>query len=135
MTEIIKRRERLRTDKTPSPNDLPPMIRPVKKLREPDGLREYLFLCPMESCRRAVRMAYRQYEPLYCCMGGPKPHVRTMLVCENYDIYCEMYYRWMGKGEDLGKPIIYPRNYRKFPVLASGELMRDVGNVGARDRA
>lgn len=131
--EIITKPDKLRVDKTPSPNDLPPMIRPVKRLREPDGLREYLWLCPLDSCRRTVRMVYRPNEPLYCCMGGPKPHVKQMLVCENYDVYQEMFFRWMGKGENLGKPIIYPRNYRKFPVLARGEIMRDIGEVTLRD--
>lgn len=127
--EIIARKEQLRRDKTPSPLDLPRMERPVKVLREPDGAREYLFLCPLDACRRVVRMVYRAHEPLYSCMGGPRPHSRIMLVCEDKDIYDEMFFRWMGKGESLGKPIIYPRNYRRFPVLAKGELMRDIGEA------
>lgn len=134
MTEIIKRQTgTVRVDKVPSPNDLPQAIRPFIKLREPDS-REYLWLCPLDTCRRTVRMVYRASDPLYCCMGGPKPHAKQMLICDGpMEIYQEMFYRFMGKGEQLGKPIIYPRNYYKFPVLARGEKMRDVAQIGERD--
>lgn len=131
--EIITRPDRLRADKTPSPNDLAPFERPFIRLREPDG-REYLWLCPLDSCRRTARFQYRPDEPLPCCMGGPKPHVKQLLVCEDYDVYQETFFRWMGKGEELGKPVIYPRNYFRFPVLARGETMRDVSELSARDR-
>jgi len=130
--EIIKSKEKLRRDKTPSPNDLPKFERPFRRLREPDKT-EYLWLCPLDSCRRTVRMQYRNDEPLPCCMGGPKPHVKQLLVCENYDIYRECFDRWI-KGEDLGRPIIYPRNYYRFPVLARGDIMKDLSELSIRDR-
>lgn len=137
MTQILKRSAPAKAGDIPSPNDLPRMIRPVKKLREPDA-REYIFLCPLDFCRRAVRMQYRATEPLYCCMGGPWPHPKTMLVCENRDIYEEMLWRFGppghgGKGEALGKPIIYPRNFDRFPVLGRGDNMRDVAGITGRD--
>ncbi len=133
MTEIIVRPDKLRTDKTPSPRDVPAWERPWHRLTE-TGTREFLWLCPLDSCRRTVRMEYRPTEPLPCCMGGPRPHVKQMLVCDNYDVYVECFHRWMAKGEQLGKPTIYPRNYFRFPVLARGETMRDVGGITTGDR-
>lgn len=130
---IIARRDRLRRDKTPSPNDLPAGERPIIRLREPNG-REYLWLCPLDSCRRTARFQYSAFDPLPCCMGGPRPHVKQLLICENFDIYQQCFYRWMGRNEELGKPTIYPRNYYRFPVLARGETMRDVSGLSTRDR-
>lgn len=132
MTELTFKRDKLRRDKTPTPGDLPCGIRPLIRLQEPDG-REHLWLCPLDSCRRTVRMQYRADNPLPCCMGGPRPHAKQLLICEIFDIYQECFYRWMAKGENLGKPVIYPRNYMRFPVLARGDTMRDVAGVTERD--
>ncbi|MDE3097599.1 MAG: hypothetical protein KGK07_16555 [Chloroflexota bacterium] len=77
-----------------------------------------------------ARLYYRHQRPLPTCAGGGPggPHPVTLLVCERYDIYREMFDLFQH-GAWLRKPVIHTRNWWRFPVERPGERVEDIGET------
>ena len=93
--------------------------------------RVYRYKCPM--CFRVARLYYRPRRPLPTCAGGGPQgvHPVTLLVCEDYDIYREMFAAFQA-GRDLRKPVIHSRNWWRFPRQVPGERISDISEPWAR---